>query len=76
MYRYSMCGLRFAGMPGFEGWYYNKDAILFAIRRLPQPRDTAEAVKDEVTVSGRIIQRWMDKYPRIGVYQGFRDKWR
>ena len=64
------CGRRFTDRPGFEGLHYTEDTVLFALRQVARgmtPGKAAETVLEAkgVDPSGRTIQRWMDKYPKL-----------
>ena len=64
------CGRRFTDRPGFEGLYFDDWVVLRTLRQVAKglsPNETARSlwVDDDIGVSGRNVQRWVDKYLKM-----------
>ena len=69
-YECNECGVRFTDRPGFVGLHYAEWIVLRALRRVANKQSPHTAARTlwedyEVEISGRTIQRWVDKFPRI-----------
>ena len=69
-YRCHECGRKFVDRPGFEGLHYSERVILLAlgcVARGQTPVDAARTIKDDkgVKVSGRSIQRWVERFSSL-----------
>ena len=69
-YECNECGVRFTDRPGFVGLHYADWFVLQALRRVANkqsPSTAAQTLWEDhmIRVSGRTIQRWVDKFPKI-----------
>ena len=64
------CGKRFTDRPGFLGLHFDDWVALKALRLVARKHSAESASQtlwddDRVKVSGRSIQRWVDRYPKM-----------
>ena len=64
------CGKRFTDRPGFEGLHFDDWVVTKALRQVARglsPNEAARSLRedDDIEVSGRNVQRWVDEYHKM-----------